>query len=174
MTQGPRTEEGREDLLASWHRLYRRPLLRFFERRTRPDVDREDLVQEVFGRLAKRDDLANVDNVEGYLFQTASSVLTDWARRRTVRAGDAHVPLDDEIEDTAVSPERVLLGREAIEQLGRALAELPERTQTIFALYHFEEVPQRDIAQRLGCSLSTVEKEMSRANHHILKRLGRT
>ena len=160
-------------LLGEWHARYRGPLLRFFERRTRPDIDREDLVQEVFTRLVKRDGLDSVEKVDAYLFQTAASVLNDFLRRRKVRPPTSQAEPDEEesISDTAVSPERVLLGKEAIEQLGRALAELPERAQTVFVLYHFEEVPQTEIAKRLGISLSTVEKDMGRANLFLLQRL---
>jgi DNA-directed RNA polymerase specialized sigma24 family protein len=42
----------------------------------------------------------------------------------------------------------------------------------IFSLYHFDSVPQVEIARRLSMSLSTVEKHMSRANAHLLQRLG--
>jgi len=113
-----------------------------------------------------------VEKVDAYLFQTAASVLNDFLRRRKARLLSAPEPVDEErISDTAVSPERVLLGKEAIEQLGRALTDLPERAQTIFVLYHFEEVPQTEIAKRLGISLSTVEKDMGRANLFLLQRL---
>lgn len=173
MGQGRFNDKESERLLKEWHARFRMPLLKFFERRTRPDIDREDLVQEVFARLIKRDDLSSVDNVDGYVFQTASSVLTDHLRRRRVRPHDNQVPLEDDdyVSDEALSPERVILGKEAIEQLGRALAELPERAQTVFALYHFEEVPQTEIAKRMGVSLSTVEKEIAKTNHFLLKKL---
>jgi RNA polymerase sigma factor (sigma-70 family) len=164
--------EKRGALLAEWHARYRTALMRFFARRTRADVDREDLTQEVFTRLARQADLRNVERVEAYLFQTAASVLNDFLRRRRVREGQAHVPFTDEIPDADLSPERVLLGKRAVEDLARCLGELPKRTQTIFVLYHFEDVPHREIARRLGVSVSTVEKEMSRANLHLLKRLG--
>ena len=165
----------RQALLSQWHARYRGPLLRFFAKRTRADVDREDLTQEVFARLARHQDLTSVERVEAYLFQTAASVLNDFLRRRRVRQGEAHVPLDEDVTpDTDLTPERVLLGKRAVEALAKALGELPKRTQMIFALYHFEDVPHREIAQRLGVSVSTVEKEMSRANLHLLKAMGGT
>lgn len=158
-------------LLADWNARYRTALMRFFARRTRADVDREDLTQEVFARLARHGDLKSVDHVEGYLFQTAASVLSDFVRRRRVRAAEAHVPITDEFADADLTPERVLLGKRAVEDLAKALGELPKRTQMIFVLYHFEDVPHREIARRFGVSVSTVEKEMGRANHHLLLRM---
>jgi RNA polymerase sigma factor (sigma-70 family) len=159
--------------LAEWHARFRIPLLRFFERRTRPDIDREDLVQEVFAALARRGDLDSIEKAESYLFQSAQSVLNMFLRARQSRPHEtSKTELEDDIPtDAAYSPERILLGREAIEQLGRALADLPERTRTIFALYHLEDVPQSEIAKRLGLSLSSVEKHMARANHFLLGRL---
>lgn len=161
-----------ETLLAEWSRRYRTPLLSYFARRTRPDVDREDLVQEVFLRLAKRSDLSSIDKIDTYLFQTAASVLSDFVRAKRVRAGDAHVSLpEDLVSDTDFSAEHVLLGKEAVEIMARALAELPARTQAIFALYHFEDTPHREIARRLGVSVATVEKDMAKANKHLMAQL---
>ncbi|MEQ1863613.1 MAG: sigma-70 family RNA polymerase sigma factor [Micropepsaceae bacterium] len=117
---GPDGEQHR--LLAEWHARYRMPLLRFFARRTRADIDREDLTQEVFARLARHGNLKSVERVEAYLFQTAASVLTDFLRRRRVRFGTAHVPLDEDVAPgTDLTPERVLLGKQAVEELARAL-----------------------------------------------------
>jgi RNA polymerase sigma-70 factor (ECF subfamily) len=65
------------------------------------------------------------------------------------------------------------LGREAVERLIAALHELPETTRIVFTQYHFDNVPQVEVARRMGLSLSTVEKHMARANAHLLKRLRR-
>jgi len=43
----------------------------------------------------------------------------------------------------------------------------------VFSLYHFEELSHKEIARRLGIALSTVEKNIARANAHLLKRLDR-
>ena len=105
----------------------------------------------------------------------AANVLRDYARRWAVRAGEAdHAQLDEAELEGGFSPERVLLGKEALETLIAALQELPEKTAVIFSLYHFDSVPQVEIARRLGMSLSTVEKHMSRANAHLLERLERS
>ena len=152
---------------------YRLPLRRFFERRLRASADAEDLVQEVFVRLIRQGRTHEIHHLDGYVFQVAANVLRDHARRWSIREQEAHpAELEDEILEGGFSPERVILGQEAIEILIRALHELPAKTQAIFALYHFEAVSQVDIARRLNMSISTVEKHMSRANLHLLTRLG--
>ena len=151
---------------------YRIPLRRFFERRLRASPDPEDLVQEVFVRLVRQGQIHDIRHLDGYVFQVAANVLRDHARRWSVREQEANADaIDADILEGGFSPERVVLGQEAIEILIRALQELPEKTRAIFALYHFEAVSQVDIARRLNMPLSTVEKHMSRANLHLLAHL---
>ena len=153
---------------------YGGPLRRFFERRMKNKPDPDDLVQEVFVRLIRQGNIGAIEHLDGYVFQVAANVLKDHARRWAVRTEEVHhSPLDEDTLEGGFSPERVLLGAEALEGLIAALYDLPEKTRIIFTLYHFESVPQVEIARRLGMSLSTLEKHMSRANLHLLKQLGR-
>lgn len=155
-------------LLDEWSRRYRPALLRFFQRRMPAASDREDLVQEVFLRLAKREDLGSIEHVEGYLFQAAGNVLKDW-RRHGARHGDgAHETIDEDLPaEVDFSPERVLLGKDQVSALIAALELLPERTRAVFLLYHFDNLPQAEIARRLGIAVRTVENNMAKAHAHI-------
>jgi RNA polymerase sigma factor (sigma-70 family) len=163
------TEPVRLDHLAG---RYRGPLRRFFERRLRANPDPEDLVQEVFVRLIRFGSVENIRHLDGFVFQVAANVLRDYARRWSIRANEIrHEQIEDVEIEGGISPERILLGEEAIERVIQALCELPEMTKAIFCLYHFDEVSQVDIACRLNMSLSTLEKHMRRANLHLLKRL---
>ncbi|AJP72082.1 RNA polymerase sigma factor [Sphingomonas hengshuiensis] len=150
---------------------YRAPLLRFFRRRVSPGEDADDLVQDVFSRLAAQD-LAKIANIQGYVFQVASNVLRDRARRASVRGIVSRVPDGFDVEDEAAfSPERILQSREAVQMMISALYELPETVRMVFSHYHFDGVAQVEIARRMGLSLSTVEKHMAKANSHLLYRL---
>ncbi len=163
---------GEAELLAAWSRRYRPALLRFFQRRMPKGADREDLVQEVFLRLARRDDLAAVQNIDGYLFHAAANVLIDWRRRQATHAAGAHGPLDERLEDVGFSPERVLIGRETVRALVGALSALPERTRAVFMLYHFEGLSHAEIGRRLGIAVRTVEDHVARANLRLVHVLG--
>jgi len=148
------------------------PALRAFFSRRAPASDVEDLVQEVLLRIQKRQPGAVVTNVEGYLFEVAANVLIDRGRRdRTRRRKDhcelqeIHHPVDD------LSPERVLQGREKMARAMAALNELPERTRRVFILVRFEEMSYKLVAQRLGVSVSAVEKHVMKALRHLHERL---
>jgi len=151
---------------------YGQAVRRFFSRRLRDGADVEDLTQEVFARLLKRAEIGDIANIEGYLFHTAANLLRERARKAARRPGDSTLadPADVvAVED--ISPERILLGREAYARMVEALQELPERARTIFVLNRFEELSAAEIARRLGVSVSTVEKDMMRAIAHLKARL---
>jgi RNA polymerase sigma factor (sigma-70 family) len=157
-----------EDLLADWSRRYRDVLLKFFQRRTPASVDREDLVQEVFLHMARRRNLGEVREVERFLFRSAANVLKDWKRKQLSHASDRHDPIDEELRDVGRAPEHVLSSKQVLEKLVEALELLPERTRTIFVLYHFEQLPHAQIARDLGIAVRTVEDHVARANAKLL------
>lgn len=147
-------------------------LLQFFQRRVRDRVEAEDLTQEVYVRLLKRGNITSLEDVRGYLFETAASVLTDRARKRRSRHSDQQDEFDPAVhghED--FSSDHVLIGQESLTRAARALLELPERTRTIFVLRRVEGLRYQDIAQRLGVSLSLVEKQMARAVAYLTQRM---
>lgn len=138
-----------------------------------PPEDAYDLVQEVFLRLSKRADVSSIERIEGYLFQTAASVLTDRFRQRG-KHPDQMISYEDTIHGAAdITPERILEGRLELNELVEGLHSLPERTRQIFMLYHLENMRQKDIAERLDMPISTLEKHMATANKYLLERLGR-
>lgn len=140
----------------------------YFRRRVRDQAEVDDLVQEVFTRIVARRDGAAVENLSGYVFQTAASVLADRGRRRTTRHADAHVAFDpDRHGEADIDPSRIVLGREDLQRATAALLTLPERTRAIFVLHRLEGQRCREIAKAFGISVSAVEKHMMRAVQHL-------
>lgn len=155
-------------------RRFRRPLLRYFEKRIGRQADTEDLVQDVFLRLADGGRVDAENRVEGYLFTTAANLLRDRQRRLATRSTRAHEPYEDDVHgvvQSPPSPERLLQSSQLIEQLVAGMYELPERTRIVFALYHLHDLSHAEIANRLGIAISTIEKHMARAGAYLLKRV---
>lgn len=151
------------------------PLRAFFRKRTADAQEAEDLTQEVFYRVTARTDDIELRNPEGYVFQVAANLLRDRARRSDVElAGRRELAASSEGKFEDISPERVLLAKTRLQEVQRALAELPERTRTVFILQRFEEFTYKDIAKHLGISTSLVEKLMMDAIKHLVTRLGNT
>jgi RNA polymerase sigma factor (sigma-70 family) len=144
---------------------YGAPLRGFFAKRVRNQSDVDDLVQEVFVHLIRRGQGESIEQFEQYLFETAANVLRDQGRRRQVREFESHESLDETVHvlRSDISPERVLLGREAVALVAATLKQMPERTRDVFVLRAFENHKYSEIAQMLGVSQRCVEINMAKA-----------
>jgi RNA polymerase sigma factor (sigma-70 family) len=151
----------------------------FFLRRVGDHAEAEDLTQQVFLRLLGSGGVKEPEHAEGFVFTVATNLLRDRARR-SARRGPAAIPAPDpdlvselarELAEDR-SPERVLLGRESLAEVLRALDELGERTRDMFILFRLENMKQRDIAALYGIGVSTVEKHIMKATLHLAKRYG--
>lgn len=159
---------GARALLEELARRYYAPLLSFFRKRTHNAPEVQDLVQQVFLRLAQFQALGGVRNPDGYIFQTASNILKDHYRHHAVRERASSEALGASAErDSDFSPERVLQGREALAGLIEALRALPERTRDILMLRCFEGLKHTEIARLQGISVRAVEKHMAKALVHL-------
>ena len=146
----------------------------YFGRRIRDRSDLEDMVQDVFARIAARDSDTPVENLGAYVMRTASSVLVDRARRRAARRGGMHVAFDSERHGAGEpDPERMLSAKEELNAATAALLALPERTRAVFVLRRLQGLRHREIADRLGISVSAVEKHMVRAVDHLGQEMGK-
>ena len=167
--------DAERDAIDALSRDFRASLRSFFSKRCKENAEVDDLVQEVFLRLVKRSAITDVANARAYVFQTAQSVLTDWLRKKKVR----HAAYQDELHQAEIdrtggmdlSPERVLVGRAGLAEAAAILSELPERTRAVFLLRRLDGLRYKDIAARLGVSVSAVERHMNRATLHLMKRL---
>ncbi len=152
------------DQLDALARQYRGALLRFFSKRMSNSADAEDLTQEVFIRIACTHGTTDIQNMEAYLFQTASNLLRDRARRDAVRHVHDHMSLEDAgYEGESPSEERVYEGKEAIETFLTTLSTMPPRRKMCFLMHRFMGLSYAAIALRLGISVSVVEKHMTKA-----------
>ena len=151
---------------------FRPALIGYFRRRIKDSAEAEDLAQEVFLRMLRRGNVAALQDVRAYLFETASSVLVDRGRRGAVRRRSKHDSFDPQAHAGETFPsERVFIARESLNRASVALLELPERTRTIFVLRRLEGMRYADVARRLGISVSAVEKHMVRAVAHLTERM---
>ena len=153
-----------DQLSQNWRSL----LKRYFNRRISCADEVEDMVQEVLVRLIRRGHVSKIENLAGYVFETASSVLKDRHRRHRIRYTAAHDSFDQDMHGGVdFSPEDVLIGRERLSRAVSALLQLPERTRTIFILRRLEGMKYKEIAHRLGITVSAVEKHVQRAITHL-------
>jgi len=176
MTSRPQVADAKaEEKAAELARAFRAPLLAYFSKRVQSRNEAEDLTQEVFLRLLHHPDRHQGQSIEAYVFTIAANLLRDRAKsvsgalerqsRNVDLMMDSGVYTPDLIEDR--TPERVLLGKETIEDVLGSLAELGERTRDVFILARLENMQHRDIAEMYGISVSSVEKMIMKAMVHL-------
>jgi RNA polymerase sigma factor (sigma-70 family) len=135
-----------------------------------PDVD--DIMQESFLRLSQVPNPETILNPRAFLFTTASNVAVDRHRRRKTR--ERYIESDANFENMAsdhLSPDRHSEAQQALERFTGWLDELPELHRHAFVLFRIEGCPHAEIAVRLGISVSTSERYVKQAMHHIGLRL---
>ena len=159
---------------------FRGPLKSYFSRRIRNQAEVEDLVQEVLIKVLRASASPDIRDAEAYIFTTARNLLRD-RHRQAVRQGVQGYLSIEEAEALQadghlveeITPERVLLGRDALSDVLAALAELGVLTRNIFILFRLENMKQKDIAALYGIGQSTVEKHVMKAMLHLTTRVER-
>jgi DNA-directed RNA polymerase specialized sigma24 family protein len=132
-----RTPLVRSAALEALSERFRPALLRYFRRRV-SDASAEDLVQEVFLRMLRRRNVASVEEARGYLFETASSVLTDRNRRPETRHQAEHEERgSDAVLELAEHTPTIasIVRRHRLQALAAAIAAVCLATLAIFCCF---------------------------------------
>ena len=145
------------------------PALRSYFRRRVNEAEADDLVQEVFLTMHARTSSEPIENIRGYLFRVAVSVLA--RRDRMPDAFDPFQEGQEPIDD--ISPERIVSGRQELERLMVAIGNLPPRTRTAFVLHRFGQMTYVTVARRMGIKSDAVKAHLSRAILKLTQELGR-
>lgn len=145
---------------------YRCELHRYLLRRLGRAQELDDVTQEVYMRLLRMDQAECVREPLAYLYTVAAHVVADYT---IAERQQGHVTADsDALEDWAADPaqalpddiaERISLER----QLEKALKELPPLQAQALVLHYQEGLYCEEIARRLGLSVKSVDKYLTRA-----------
>lgn len=123
----------------------------------------EDLVHDVYTRLFRDDSWRAIDHPAAYVLRMIRNLGIQRLRRARI-VNIASIANLDELEhaDAAPDPFDRVLARHEFRRLLNAIRELPARCRDVMILRRFEDLPPREVASRLGLSLSTMEKRLAR------------
>ena len=137
-------------------------------------IEIDDIIQETYTRLCLLDSVAAVRDPRSYAFQTAHSVIVSYLRHSRVVPIRSFSQLDaDVFIDDVPDPEQTTADRDELSRLGAAIAALPPRIREVFVLRRVDGLSQRQVAEKLGISESTVEKQMSQGFQRLARLFGR-
>jgi RNA polymerase sigma factor (sigma-70 family) len=144
--------------------VHERALRGYLSRFFKNVADVEDVVQETYARLLGLSDPAStsVRNWHAFLFTSARNVALDRIRRARVVSLDTLAEMGNaDVLDQAPSADEALNARQELALLLETIAALPDRCREALTLRKLYGLSQRDIAQRLAISESTVEKHVA-------------
>jgi RNA polymerase sigma factor (sigma-70 family) len=158
-------------------------LLSFIRRRVPDPGDAEDVLQEVFYRLVEANRLLMpIEHITGWLFQVARNRITDLFRKKQPE-NFSDIAIADEsgeesqFEDLLPSrdagPEAKYVRKRLLEELRRALAQLPKEQRDVFVAHEFEGRSFKGLAAETGLSVNTLLARKRYAVLHLRERLQR-
>lgn len=130
----------------------------------------EEIVQDVFVKLYERAQHIRIQtSLESYLYRSVYNESINHKKHQQAKANYRKFILHRQNPASPPPDAGNYLELEATLQL--ALEELPEQCRTIFQLSRFEELKYREIAERMGLSIKTVENQLSKALKIMRKKL---
>jgi RNA polymerase sigma-70 factor (ECF subfamily) len=153
--------------LGELYRRHHRDLVRFAARLVGDRDGGEEVIQNTYVRLAGRSPHAVlIEHEKTYVFSVARNAAVDFTAKRN--AEWLHRVDFEDIDSLArgEDPAAAFHHRQRIVRLAVLLNELPAACRTAFLLNKVEGHGHRDIAARLGVSVSMVEKHIMRALVH--------
>lgn len=156
------------DLIAAFM-AHRTQLARFLRLRC-GEEGVEDILHELWLKAQAVE--APIDRPLAYLYRMADRLVLDLRRgaaRGRARDGDWGY-VHERFSETVVQPtaERTLIARERLGAADAALKAVGDRAARIFRRYRIDGVDQRGIAEELGVSVSTVEKDLRKVYDALL------
>jgi RNA polymerase sigma-70 factor (ECF subfamily) len=147
-------------------------------RLTGNDAQAEDIAQEVFLKAFQNySHLAASPTAGGWLKTVATNLsLNHLSRYRKRWRFFSEFKREDETDDAPevefAAPDTFFTGVDAEDRramVEEALARLPEHQRVPLVLFHFEDMPYDEIAQRLNVSLAKVKTDILRARAALAK-----
>ena len=129
----------------------------------RDEIQAEEMVQQVFFKLWERNEnLSLTGSISSYLYRAVHNESLNYIKHQKVRSNhqlNVAYSMKNEVEH----PAKKIMASELEKKIHSALNELPEQCRTIFQMSRFDELKYREIADKLGISVKTVESQMSKA-----------
>jgi RNA polymerase sigma factor (sigma-70 family) len=157
-----------------------RPRLRNFIRgRVRDTADVEDILQEVWYELVRANRLLMpIDQVTGWLFRVARNRIIDLFRKqqREILSFSSDVkypdlPIAKRLPSPEAGPEMNYLRNTLVDELERALQELPKEQREVFVAHELEGRSFKELSASTGVNLNTLLARKRYAVLHLRARL---
>ena len=148
---------------AALYRATLAPLRRYLTRLLGNTTEAQDVAHDAYLRVYPTGDKPAADQPEAVLYTTARRLAINRLKRRSI----SPIAPDGIAVETAASAApgvaQQVMARQEFRMLQEAIAQLPEGCRAVLLLRKVELISHREISERLGIAVSTVEKQHARA-----------
>jgi len=155
-------------------------LFGFVRTKVKTTEDAEDILQDVWYQLSNLNNIAELENISGWLYEVARNKITDRSRKKTNLALEDYTYQSDEGEfnfkeilllDDNNNPELAFFKEIFWKEFQTALDELPENQREVFLLNEMEDMTLQQIADQKGENLKTIISRKGYAVKHLRNKL---
>ena len=158
-------------------RAYRRTgssLLGYIRKRVSDSEEAQDILHDTFVRAAQTLSVAEpIENITGWLFQTARNRIVDWYRRRyrSDVSIESNESLGSILEDSGVDLDDQLIRDAMFDELALAIDELPEAQRNVIVRQAIGGETFRSISDETGVPINTLIARKRYAMRSLQSRL---
>ncbi len=161
-----------EGMFGILHNLYFQKLFNIAYGYTSSKEDAEEIVQDVFVKLWKRQEqIASISNITGYLYMMTRNSCLDFLRSKKdkLAIGTNTVQQQNLLDFYAFSNNTAssIIEKELQEQIEEGIKQLPEKCRLVFIKSRLEGLKHKEIALNLDISTKTVENHITKALKHL-------
>jgi RNA polymerase sigma factor (sigma-70 family) len=160
------SDDSRSRDFAGLYRATLSPLRRYLARLLGNTTEAQDIAHDAYVRVYPSIENKTAEKPEALLYVTARRLAINRLKRRSISPEGTAGSSDPAHQTTASAcpsvPQQVMAQQE-LSLLETAIAELPAGCRAVLLLRKVELLSHREIADRLGIAVSTVEKQHARA-----------
>lgn len=133
-------------------------------------TEAEDLTQETFLKIWRNAGLWKPEaKLEAWIYRVLYNLFIDGRRRVKGQTEE----LTEDIRSDEDTPEKALIQKRTVQDVEKALNELPARQKEALVLCYYQEMKTKDAAETLSVSQSALEALLFRARQTLKDKLGK-
>lgn len=135
----------------------------------------QDLAQEIFLKIYK-----NIKSFKGeckfstWITKISINACLDYKRKNKVKKINLYNDYIDNNDNIQETPEEVIIMSEKQKIIHKLIYELPDIYKNVIIMYHFNEMPYKEICKTLKIPQKTVETRLYRARKILKEKLKNT
>lgn len=164
--------EGQERAFDLIFACYYKLIFAFLYKQCHSVEDAKDMAQEVFTKLwLHRHAIAPNSSLKSYLFAIAKNTFIDFIRKRINKQVFESITDSNQLNMIQEIDLDADISTEALALLHRAAQNMPPKRMEVYQLRWIEGLSRKDIAQRMGITVVTVDIHIRKALEYLRSRV---